>query len=68
MKQLGNLAIICAKRQDVTLSLSKGTARVSIEGTDRVLNAPWDADDKIEMIIHELNFGNYSNKRMEAVV
>ena len=68
MKQLGNLAIICAKRQDVAFLLSKGTARVSIEGAGRVINAPWDDDDQIEMIIQELNFGKYSNKRMEDAV
>ena len=66
MKQLGNLAIVCARRQDVVLCLSKGTAQLSVEGFGRIFDAPWDDDSRIEAIIHELNFGNYSKKGKEV--
>lgn len=61
MKQLGNLAIICAQRQSVLLQIQGGMASVTVgAGPERhVLSARWDNDTEIEQIIHELNFGKY---------
>lgn len=61
MKQLGNLAIVCAKRKDTLLQMLNGNVAIHLgNGNDRtVLSAEWDDDDKISAIIHELNFGRY---------
>ena len=65
MKQLGNLAIICAQRQSVLLQIQDGMASVFVgAGPDRdVLSARWDNDADISHMIHELNFGNYKDQR-----
>lgn len=61
MKQLGNLAIVCAQRQSTLLQIQNGMVSVFVgEGPDRdVLSTRWDNDTEIEHIIHELNFGKY---------
>lgn len=61
MKQLGNLAMVCAKRTDVLLQMLNGNVAVHLgDGPNRsVLSAEWDDDTKITAIIHELNFGKY---------
>lgn len=61
MKQLGNLALICAKRPSVLLQIHDGMATVFVgAGPERaVLSARWDDDTEIEDIIRELNFGKY---------
>lgn len=61
MKQLGNLAIVCAQRKDTLLQMLNGTVCVHLaSGSDRsTLSAEWDDDTKITAIIHELNFGKY---------
>ena len=64
MKQLGNLAIICAQRQDIVLLLQRGKVSVYREtlAEPSRLSAAWDNDAEIEKIIHELNFGVFSAK------
>ena len=64
MKQLGNLAIVCAQRKDTLLQMLNGTVCVHLgRGTDRsTLSAEWDDDTKITAIIHELNFGKYKEE------
>ncbi len=59
MKQLGNLAIACAKRPEVMMQLYAGSVSVFVgAGPGRaVLTAPWEDDTAINHIIHELNFG-----------
>lgn len=61
MKQLGNLAIVCAKRPEVLLQLYNSQVTVHVgQGPQRaVLCAAWDDDEQISRIIHELNFGAY---------
>lgn len=61
MKQLGNLAIICARRRNVLLQVLNGHVAVHVgDGPEkRMMQAPWDNDEKISAIIHELNFGKY---------
>ena len=61
MKQLGNLALICARRPGVLMQLHGGNVSVYVgEGPDRAaLDAVWDDDTAINHIIYELNFGKY---------
>lgn len=61
MKQLGNLAIVCAKRKDTLLQMLNGNVAIHLgDGPNRaVLSAEWDDDETITAIIHELNFGKY---------
>ena len=58
MKQIGNLAVVCARRQDVLLQV--GSEKVCVHvgaGPERnTLHAAWDDDDAIQRIVHELNF------------
>lgn len=70
MKQLGNLAIICAQRKSVLLQIQGGMASVFVgAGPDRgVLSARWDDDAEIIRIIHELNFGKYKDQRLREGV
>ena len=65
MKQLGNLAIVCAKRPDVLMQIHGGLVSVHVgQGPDRAsMCAAWDDDEQISRIIHELNFGKYSGRK-----
>ena len=62
MKQLGNLAVVCAERSEVLMQLHSGQVSVYVgAGPERTeLHAAWDDDAKIDRIIYELNFGKYS--------
>lgn len=62
MNQLGNLALVCARRPEVLLQLYDGRVTIHVgQGPDRaVLCAAWDDDAQICHIIHELNFGKFS--------
>ena len=64
MKQLGNLAIVCAQRENTTLMMQRGQVRVVTyhRGGNITLLAAWDDDKRIDEIIHELNFGKYAEK------
>ena len=63
MKQLGNLASICAQRPELLMQLRGG--RVSVQAKDRVaMEAAWDDDARIEKMIYELNFGAFSEERL----
>lgn len=61
MKQLGNLAIVCARRKNVLLQVLDGMATVYVgTGPDKaVLATDWDNDKEILDIIRELNFGKH---------
>ncbi len=67
MKQLGNLAIVCAKREDVLMQLYGGIVSVHFgEGPHReTVTAKWDDDKAISAIVYELNFGKGADKRKE---
>ena len=59
MKQLGNLAIVCARRSDVILMVIEGEVHVYPQGSASItppFTAAWDDDDAILSIIHDLNF------------
>ena len=66
MKQLGNLAIVCAQRPEVMMQLHGGKVSVFVgAGPDRaVMDSTWDNDAEISRIVHELNFGRYSPQNM----
>ncbi len=64
MKQLGNLAIVCARHPEVLMQLHDGKVSVYVgAGPERtVLHTSWDNDTQISRIIHELNFGKYAKE------
>ena len=53
MKQLGNLAVVCAQRPDVLMQIYGSKVSVHTgEGPERVvLTAKWDDDETIQSII-----------------
>lgn len=59
MKQLGNLAIVCAKRKDVRVVIENGRVSVYVlnDKVPAVFNTGWDDEEAINKIIYELNFG-----------
>lgn len=65
MKQIGNLAVVCARRQNVLLQVGSEKVWVHVgAGPERdTLHAAWDDDDAIRRIVHELNFGRYAAGR-----
>ena len=67
MKQLGNLAVTCARRRDTLLQILDGTATVHVgHGPGRmVLSACWHDDAKIMEIIHDLNHGRFRDVKNE---
>lgn len=63
MKQLGNLAVVCAQRPDVLMQIYGNEVSVHVgEGPERaVLSTKWDDDKTIQSIIRELNFRRYAS-------
>ena len=57
MKQIGNLAIVCAQRPDVLMQIYGGTVSIHAgEGPERATLST----DAIQDMIRELNFGRYA--------
>lgn len=58
MKQLGNLAVVCAQRPDVLMQIYGSEVSVHTgEGPERaVLTAKWDDDETIQSIIPGIEF------------
>ena len=67
MKQLGNLAVVCAAKGDVLLQIHNGIVSVHYgEGPTReTATAKWDDDETIRAIVHDLNFGKGAEQRKE---
>lgn len=67
MKQLGNLAVVCAGRKDVLMQILNGVVSVHYgEGpTRKTATAKWDDDEAIRAIVYELNFGKGAEQRKE---
>lgn len=66
MKQLGNLAIVCAKRADVSLQISEGQVFVRYDTiSPQPWSAPWNDDNAILAMIRKLNFGDSTKERNE---
>lgn len=67
MKQIGNLAVICAQRNDVLMQIYG--ARISVyvgEGPEReCVCLDWNDDDLILDLIQDLNFGKYAPDKKE---
>jgi len=62
MKQLGNLAVICAQRPELLLQRD---GLVSVQAKNRAaMEAAWNDDARIEKMIYELNFGAFSKERL----
>ena len=62
MKQLGNLAVICAQ-PELLLQLRDGL--VSVQAKNRAaMETVWNDDARIEKMIYELNFGAFSKERL----
>lgn len=68
MKQLGNLAIVCAKRPDVLMQLYNGMVSVhlGIGPSRKSLTAKWDDDADVSNIIQQLNFGGYAASKEDT--
>ena len=65
MKELGNLAVVCAGRMDILLQIYDGYACVYVgEGPERAhMIAPCNDDEALRQIVRELNFGRYARER-----
>ena len=70
MKQLGNLAVVCAKKKDVLLQIHNGVVSVHYgAGPAReTATARWDDDVAISAIVYELNYGKGAEQRKEREV
>ena len=70
MKQLGNLAIVCAQRKDTILQIHDGKVEIRFDHDYdwENLKANWDDDEKIMEFIMALNHGRFieksANKKM----
>jgi hypothetical protein len=70
MKQLGNLAIVCATRCDnVLLQILNGHVMVFVgEGSGcAMMGCPWQDGVQIHQMVNELNFGKYCEKELAAI-
>ena len=69
MKQLGNLAIVCAKRPEVLMQIHGGIVTVHVGcGPERAsLHTQWDDDAGVSCIVPELNFGKYREMKTKMV-
>ena len=67
MKELGNLAIVCAQRPDVLMQIHGGVVAVYVgAGCKRAaLHSAGGNDTGICRIVHELNFGKYAEGSAE---
>ena len=62
MKQLGNLAIVCAQGPEILMQIHGGC------GPERAsLHTAWDDDAGVSRIVHELNFGKYREMKTKMV-
>ncbi len=68
MKQLGNLAMVCAQRSDVLLQIQGGRLYLHVgRGPQREsVVMDWADDEKITETVRELNFGCYQKKEEKA--
>ena len=63
MKQFGNLAVVCAPRRDIIMTTQDGMVFVRQRSSGKLLSAPWNDDDRVSKIVHELNFGSFAEQR-----
>ena len=69
MKQLGNLAVVCAQRPDVLMQIYGNEVSGHVgEGPERaVLSTKWVDDTTIQGIIRELNFVRYASDSQQRM-
>ena len=67
MKQLGNLAVVCATKKDVLLQIHNGVVSVHYGAgpTRETATVKWDDDVVIRKIVKKLNFGDSAEHRKE---
>ena len=67
MKQIGNLAVVCARQKDVLLQLHNGVVSVhyGVGPTRKTAIARWDDEEAIRAIVYDLNFGKNAEQRKE---
>ena len=65
MKQIGNLAVVCARRQDVLLQVGSDYDCVHVPAgpARNTLQSGWIDDDAIQRIVNVLNFTAYAAGR-----
>ena len=63
MLQLGNLAVVCAKRDDVLMQIYGGTVTIHVgQGPQRKTRTfDWRDNASAAQVIHELNYGKYAD-------
>ena len=68
MKQLGNLAVVCATKKEVLLQIHNGVVSVHYGAgpTRETATVKWDDDVAIRKIVKELNFGDSAEHRKEC--
>ena len=61
MKQLGNLAIVCAKKKDTLFQILNGSVTVFLgAGPERrSITMEWHDDKSISELVYELNHGQF---------
>ena len=63
MKQLGNLAVICAQRPELLMQLRDGLVLVQAKNR-AAMEAAWNDEKRKKKMIYELNFGAFSKERL----
>ena len=68
MKQLGNLAIVCAQRQNTLLQIidGKSTVFVGVGPERRCISFDWRDDAEVSALVYELNHGRFCEERNES--
>lgn len=65
MKQLGNLALVCAKRRDTLMQVLDGSVTIHVghEPDKSSFTMDWHDDARIFELILELNHGRFREER-----
>ena len=67
MKQLGNLAMVCAKRRDTLMQVLDGSVTVHVGHgpAKESFTMDWQDDEKVFALILELNHGRLKEEYMQ---
>ena len=68
MYQIGNLAVVCAKRADVSMMIYRGIVTIHVgHGPYRgSIVIAWHDNEKMEQTIRDLNSGKYADTGKDA--
>jgi len=63
MLEIGNLAIVCAQKKDVSFQIYEGTVTVHLgRGSNhKSLTTHWTDNEKIKEFVYELNHGRFKD-------